>query len=96
MHVRIQLLTTCALLKHFKWELFEHPPYSPDLVLSDCHLFSYLKNWLGSQSFNRNEELMEAVKMWLSSQAADFFGTSVQKLIPRYKCLNSGGDYVEK
>jgi hypothetical protein len=40
---------------------------------------------------------MEDVKTWLSSQAADFFDTGIQKLIPRYdKCLNSGGDYVEK
>jgi hypothetical protein len=40
---------------------------------------------------------MEGVKMWLSSMAADFFDTGIQKLIPRYdKCLNVGGDYVEK
>jgi hypothetical protein len=26
----------------------------------------YLKNWLGSQSFNNNRELMEGVKTWLS------------------------------
>jgi hypothetical protein len=36
---------------------------------------------------------MEGVKMWLSSQAADFFDTGKQKRIPQYdKCLNSGGD----
>jgi hypothetical protein len=28
--------------------------------------------------------------------AADFFDTGIQKLIPRYERLNSGGDYVEK
>jgi hypothetical protein len=40
---------------------------------------------------------MEGVETWLSSQAADFFDTGIQKRIPRYdKCLNSGGDYVEK
>jgi hypothetical protein len=40
---------------------------------------------------------MEGVKTWLSSQTADFFDTGTQKLIPRYdKCLNSGGDCVEK
>jgi hypothetical protein len=39
---------------------------------------------------------MEGVKAWLSSQAADFFDTSIQKLIHRYKCLSSGGDYVEE
>jgi hypothetical protein len=46
--------------------------------------------------FNNNEELMEGVKAWLSPMAADFFDTGLQKRIPRYKCLNSGGDYVEK
>jgi hypothetical protein len=39
---------------------------------------------------------MEDVKMWLSSHAADFFDTGIQKLISRYKYLNFGGDYVEK
>jgi hypothetical protein len=31
---------TRALLVHFNWELFDHPPYSPDLVPSDYHLFT--------------------------------------------------------
>jgi histone-lysine N-methyltransferase SETMAR len=89
---------TPALLEHFNWELFDHPPYSPDLTLSDYHLFTYLKNWLQPQCFSNNEELMEGVvKMWLSSQAPDFFDTGIQKLIPRYnKCLSSRDDYVEK
>jgi transposase len=54
---------TWALLQHFNWELFDHPPYSNDLAPSDYHLFTYLKNWLWSQRFNNNEELMEGVKM---------------------------------
>jgi hypothetical protein len=37
---------TQALAEHFNWELFDHPPYSPDLALSGYHLFTYLKNWL--------------------------------------------------
>jgi polysaccharide deacetylase 2 family uncharacterized protein YibQ len=46
-------------------------------------MFTYLKNRMGSQRFNNNEELMEGVKTWLSSQAADFFDTGIQKLMPR-------------
>jgi hypothetical protein len=72
---------TRALLEHLNWELFDHPPHSPDLAPSDYHLFTYLKNWLGSQRFNNNEELMEGVKTRPSSQAADFFDTGIQKLI---------------
>jgi transposase len=73
---------TRALLEHFSWELFDHPLYNPDLAPSDYHLFTYLKSWLGSQCFNNNEELMEGVKIWLSSQAADFFDTVVQNIFP--------------
>jgi transposase len=88
---------TRSLLEHFNWELFDHPPYSPDFAPSDYHLFTHLKYWLRSQCFNNKEELMEGVKTWLSSQVADFFDISIKKLIPRYnKCLNSGGDSVEK
>jgi transposase len=71
-----------ALLEHLNWELFDHPPYSPDLAPSDCHLFLYQKNWLRSQRFSNNEELMEGVKTWLSSQTAGCFDTGIQKLIP--------------
>jgi hypothetical protein len=49
---------TPALLEHFNWELFDHRPYSLDLAPSDNHLFSYLKNCLGSRHFNNNEESM--------------------------------------
>jgi transposase len=85
-----------GLLEHFDWVLFAHSPYSPDLAPSYYHLFTYLKNWLRSQLFSKNE-LMEGVKTWLSSQVADFFDTGTQELIPRYdKCLSSGGDYVDE
>jgi hypothetical protein len=56
--------------------------HSPDLALRDYHLFTYLNNWLGSQLFNSNEELMGGVKTWLSSYVvdfSDFFHTGIQK-----------------
>jgi hypothetical protein len=61
---------TRALLDHFNCELFDHLPCSPDLTPSNYHQFTYLKNWLLSQHFKSNEELMESVKAWLSSQAS--------------------------
>ena len=34
---------------------------------------------------------------WLTSQAAAFYEKGIQKLVHRYdKCLNNGGEYVEK
>jgi histone-lysine N-methyltransferase SETMAR len=76
MRVRIELLA----LQHC-WELFDHPAYSPDLASSDYYLFTHLKNLLRSQRFSSKEEMMEGVKTWLSSQAADFFDTGIQKFI---------------
>jgi transposase len=73
---------TRALLERFIWELFDHPPYFPDFAPSDYNLFTFLKKWLGSQHFNNNE-MMEGVKTWLSSQAADFFDADIHKLTPR-------------
>jgi hypothetical protein len=87
--------STRALLENFNWE-FDYSPYSSDFTPSDYHMFTYLKNWLRSQLFNDNDELTEGVKMWLSSQVAEFFDTGIQNLHRYDKCLNSGGDYVEK
>jgi histone-lysine N-methyltransferase SETMAR len=81
---------TQAMLEHF------NPTYSPDLALSDYHLFTYLKNWLQLKHFNNYENLMEDVRTWLSSQVTDFFDTGIQKLIHQYNCLRSGSDYVKK
>jgi hypothetical protein len=53
---------TPALLEHFNWVVFDHPPYRTDLALSNYYLFTYLKNWMRSQHFNNNEELMEGAK----------------------------------
>jgi hypothetical protein len=52
------------------------------VTLSNYHLFAYQKNWLRSQCFNDNDELMDVVRMWLSSQAADFFDKHTKIYFP--------------
>jgi hypothetical protein len=39
---------------------------------------------------------MAGVKTWLNSQAENCFDMGILKLIPRYKCISCGDDYVEK
>jgi hypothetical protein len=37
------------------------------------------------------------VMTWFKVQAADFYDSGIQKLVPRLnKCLDNGGDYAEK
>ena len=39
----------------------------------------------------------EEVMTWFEGQAADFYDSGIQQLVPRLnKCLDSAGDYVEK
>ncbi|XP_067123351.1 histone-lysine N-methyltransferase SETMAR-like [Centruroides vittatus] len=74
---------TQGLISSFGWEQLDHPPYSPDLAPSDFHLFRYLKEFLGGQQFNDDEEVKTAVMDW-ASQAADFFKVGIQKIVERY------------
>ena len=87
------------LLQEFSWEVFNHAPYSPDLALSDFHIFLHLKKFLSGQRhrFLSDREAEMRVAQWFQSQAANFYDTEVQKLMPRLdKYLISGGEYVEK
>ncbi|GBM10033.1 Histone-lysine N-methyltransferase SETMAR [Araneus ventricosus] len=63
---------TGEVLRKFKWDVFQHPPYSPELATSDFHLFTAMKKWLGGQHFADDEKLKNAVTHWLKSQAAAF------------------------
>ncbi|GBN01767.1 hypothetical protein AVEN_224476-1 [Araneus ventricosus] len=76
---------------------FDHPLYSPDLAPSDYHLFLKLKEFLGGKRFGSDEELENAVTTWLNELAAEEYDMGIRKLVYRYeKCLNVGGDCVEK
>jgi len=74
---------TNALMNLFNWEIFDHPPYIPDLPPSGYHLFTKMKVWLATQRFHTNEELMDGVNNWLHILTAPFFDEGLQKLVPR-------------
>ena len=82
---------------HLSGNKWTTPLYSPDLAPSDYHLFLYLKKILGGKRFDDNEDLKDAAQKWLTSQVGPFYEEDIQKLVPCYnKCLNNGGEYVEK
>jgi hypothetical protein len=44
-----------------------------------------------------DDEVQEEIMTWFKGQAADFYDSGIQKLVPRLnKCLDNAGDYVEK
>ncbi|GBN76728.1 hypothetical protein AVEN_43780-1 [Araneus ventricosus] len=61
--------TTQELLDQFGWEIFYHPPYSPDLAPSDFHLYLKLKEFPGGKHFRSDDKLENTVNTWLNELA---------------------------
>ena len=79
-------------MEKFKWDILDHPPYSPDLAPSDFHLFLHLKKHPAGKKFHDDDEVQEEVMTWFKGLAADFFDSGIQKLVPRLnKCLDNAG-----
>ncbi|GFR75800.1 histone-lysine N-methyltransferase SETMAR [Elysia marginata] len=74
-----------------------HPPHSPDLAPSDCHLFGPLKRELAGKRFDDDEELVDHVRKWLQNLERGFFRESIYSMVRRWqKCVDRLGCYVEK
>ncbi|KAL4126372.1 hypothetical protein QTP88_010594 [Uroleucon formosanum] len=66
--------------KQLKFEVLQHPPYSPDLAPCDFHFFSDLKRDLKGTHFTSDEEVNEAVKSWIKERPATYFSDGMKKL----------------
>jgi hypothetical protein len=59
-------------------------------------LFLHLKKHLAGKKLDDDDEVQD-VMTWFKGQAADFYDSEIQKLVPRInKCLENAGDCVEK
>jgi hypothetical protein len=88
---------TNETLRNFKWEVFEHPLYSPDLAPSGFHLFGPLKYHLLAEHFPNDEAVEREVTAWFRQQPKEFYATGFQGLVKRWdKCLNVQEDCIEK
>jgi len=77
--------------------VLKHPPYSPDLVSWDFHLFGPMKEHLLGQKFADHNEVMEAVQSWLKATPKSFFLEGIRKLVDKWtKCVAKQRDYIEK
>jgi len=64
---------TLQTLVKLGFTVLEHPACSPDLVLSDYHLFGPLKDALRGRRFTSDEGVKKAVHEWLAAQPKTFF-----------------------
>ena len=77
-------------------KIIPQPPYSPDLAPNDFWLFPKLKEKLRGCSYERIEEIKEAVTKVTDTLTQEDFHGAFQKLLEWYnKCIAAGGDYFE-
>ena len=89
-------LATQKKLAYLGFKCLDDPPYSPDLVPSDYHLYPRLKKRLKVRHFSSGA-VIAAAETWLVGQPSDFFLLSgLQKLWQlTKKCIELRGEYVE-
>ena len=58
-------------INELRFDLLDHPPYSPDLVPSDLFLFPHPKIVLGGQRFSPNEEAINFVNNYIVEKNAE-------------------------
>jgi histone-lysine N-methyltransferase SETMAR len=59
---------TIGTLEGMHCEVLPHPAYSPDLMLSDFHLFGPIREALGRKVFRADEVIKFFVHRWLHDQ----------------------------
>ena len=86
-----------AAICECKFEQLNHPPYSPDLALSDYYLFRNLKSHLHGKRFRDDDELKAASEAWFEDQINNFYFRGIDCLKEKWaKCIEVKGDYIEK
>ncbi|GFV43189.1 mariner Mos1 transposase [Trichonephila clavipes] len=76
-----------------RFELLDHPPYSPDLAPSDFFLFLHLKIALRGERFSSNEEAITFVNNCFAEKNSQYYLDGLQRW---GKCVELQGDYVQK
>jgi transposase len=79
---------TTDALETLKFEVLSHLPYSPDLAPSDFHFFPHLKRDLKETHFTSDDEVKQAVTLWIKQKTPEFFTDGKRKLVLCWeKCI---------
>jgi hypothetical protein len=60
--------------------MLSHPPYSPNVVPSDYHLFRSVSNKLCGVFFDSDDELRNWLDDFFAAKPADFFKRGIENL----------------
>ena len=86
---------TLRKLKELKWEILQHPPYSPDISPSDFHLFRSLQNSLNGKNLNSVEAVENYLTNFFQEKPSSFYKNGIDKLVERWETIvEKDGDYI--
>jgi histone-lysine N-methyltransferase SETMAR len=78
---------TTGTLEEMHWEVLPHPAYSPDLMVSNFHLFSPIRYALGGKRFRTSEKIFVQY----------FFERGVMKVLDQWQWyMEVQGEYIGK
>ena len=69
----IKLIAMMAKLHELHFELFPHPPYSPDLAPNDDWLLADLNRMLQGKRFDSNEEVILETEAYFEAKDKLFY-----------------------
>ncbi|XP_025163373.1 histone-lysine N-methyltransferase SETMAR-like [Harpegnathos saltator] len=88
-------LTIRQKLRELGWEVLMHPPYSPDLVPSDCHLFRSVQNSLNGVKLVSKEACENHVSQFFDQKPQKFYSDGIMVLLEKWqKVIEQNGAYV--
>ena len=90
----VSLMTRQKLLQ-LGWEVLIHPPYSPDIALSDFPFFWSLQNSLNGKNFNSLEDCKRHLEQFFAQKDKKFWEDGIMKLPEKWqKVVEQNGEYV--
>ena len=75
-----KLISVIAKLHELHFKLLPHPPYSPDLALSNYWLFADLKIMLQGKRFGSNEVVILETEVYFEAEDQLFYKKSIKLL----------------
>ncbi|KOX67510.1 Histone-lysine N-methyltransferase SETMAR, partial [Melipona quadrifasciata] len=60
-----------------------HPPYSPDIVPSDFHLFRSLQHFIIGKKFENLDNVQNAISRYFAQKPIDFYRFGLKNLHTR-------------
>ena len=82
-------------VEKLNWEVLPHPPYSPDLVPTNYHLFRSLSNKLKEKQFDDLNQVENILNTFFFNKTPEFYASDIDQLPHRWSTIvDSEGEYI--